>query len=75
MKTDKKHIYSIKCIAIVISAVIALVASSILFANQANADETASVASDSTKCQAMYRLYNKWTGEHFYTADKDEQKN
>ncbi len=22
----------------------------------------------------MYRLYNKWTGEHFYTANADEQK-
>ena len=23
--------------------------------------------------QAMYRLYNKWTGEHFYTANKSER--
>ena len=31
--------------------------------------------SDEVGTQVMYRLYNKWTGEHFYTADKDEQKN
>lgn len=24
--------------------------------------------------QTMWRLYNKWTGEHFYTSDSDEQK-
>ncbi len=23
----------------------------------------------------MYRLYNKWTGEHFYTADEQEKNN
>ncbi len=23
----------------------------------------------------MWRLYNKWTGEHFYTSNADEQKN
>ncbi len=41
----------------------------------ANADETASVETDSTECQVMYRLYNKWTGEHFYTASSDEKSN
>ena len=75
MNTDKRQINQIKCIAVVIGAVLALLAGSTLFANHANADETASLEADSTKCQVMYRLYNKWTGEHFYTADKDEQAN
>ena len=25
------------------------------------------------KSKTMYRLYNQWTGEHFYTADEDEK--
>ncbi len=31
------------------------------------------VLADLTRIK-MYRLYNQWTGEHFYTADADEQK-
>ncbi len=27
-----------------------------------------------TEKVTMYRLYNKWTGEHFYTSNADEQK-
>ena len=31
------------------------------------------ILEDTTRVK-MYRLYNQWTGEHFYTADADEQK-
>ncbi len=29
--------------------------------------------SDSVATNVMHRLYNKWTGEHFYTSDADEK--
>ena len=40
------------------------------------ASEDASLnATAVTKCSAMHRLYNKYTGEHFYTASGDEKNN
>ena len=31
--------------------------------------------SDSAESKTMWRLYNKWTGEHFYTSDTTERDN
>ena len=77
MNTDNRHIYSIKCIAMVIGTVFAIFVSLTLFASQANADETTNVESGSTSATRDYcymdRLYNRWTGEHFYTANSDEK--
>ena len=40
-------------------------------ANACESDLTASTATQT--CNAMYRLYNPYTGEHFYTGDKAEK--
>ena len=35
----------------------------------------AATENETTTTQVMYRLYNKWTGEHYYTADKTDKDN
>ena len=41
---------------------------------EARACESDLTADTTTQtCNAMYRLYNPYTGEHFYTADKAEK--
>ncbi len=40
-----------------------------------NSSDSDSDSGDEIGTQVMYRLYNKWTGEHFYTSNADEQKN
>ncbi len=39
-----------------------------------NADSDQETSTDGYR-EAMFRLYNKWTGEHFYTSSKSERDN
>ena len=41
----------------------------------ASGEENSELGASAVGQVAMYRLYNKWSGEHFYTADKAERDN
>ena len=41
----------------------------------ADAQQNASTSADEVTRVQMYRIYNSWTGEHFYTSDATERDN
>ena len=77
MTNEKKHTNFRKrvagCVvgAVLTSACVMGVCGGVETANACESDLTAETTTQT--CNAMYRLYNPYTGEHFYTADKAEK--
>ena len=78
MSNEKKHInFGKKVAGCVVGAVLTGtcvmgVCGHNMEAHACEADTLADTTTTQT-CNAMYRLYNPYTGEHFYTADKAEK--
>ncbi len=72
MVSIKKHM-GMRIAAVVLACMVAL-AAWLAFqpAGTASADDASSTEAASSDTVRVYRLYNKWSNEHFYTADQAE---
>lgn len=63
----------ILAIAVAVLAVVIGAGTAIAKQNEEVSGDADANLQTTAKSETMYRLYNQWTGEHFYTADEDEK--